>query len=323
MRVLLTGAAGFIGFHTAKRLCHEGHQVVGVDNLNSYYSVTLKQDRLAQLERLPNFQFHLLDIADKPALLALFADGPFDQVIHLAAQAGVRYSIDNPDSYAHSNLLGFLHILEACRAFVPQHLVYASSSSVYGLSASLPYSTADRADQPVSLYAATKRANELMAHTYAHLYGIPTTGLRFFTVYGPWGRPDMALFKFTDAILNDRPIDVYNNGAMSRDFTYIDDIVESLVRLLPRPPAAETGAANQVFNIGLGAPVNLLEFVEGIEAALGKRAARNYLPLQPGEVLNTWAETGDLQAYIDFRPQVTLSTGVNAFVDWYRSYYRV
>lgn len=323
MRVLLTGAAGFIGFHTAKRLCHEGHQVVGVDNLNSYYSVTLKQDRLAQLKALPNFQFQLLDIADKPALLALFADGPFDQVIHLAAQAGVRYSIDNPDSYAQSNLLGFLNILEACRAFVPQHLVYASSSSVYGLSASLPYSTADRADQPVSFYAATKRANELMAHTYAHLYGIPTTGLRFFTVYGPWGRPDMALFKFTDAILNDRPIDVYNNGAMSRDFTYIDDIVESLVRLLPRPPAAETGAANQVFNIGLGAPVNLLEFVEGIEAALGKRAARNYLPLQPGEVLNTWAETGDLQAYIDFRPQVTLSTGVNAFVDWYRNYYRV
>ena len=323
MRVLLTGAAGFIGFHTAKRLCHEGHQVVGVDNLNSYYSVALKQDRLAQLQALPNFQFHLLDIADKPALLALFADGPFDQVIHLAAQAGVRYSIDNPDSYAQSNLLGFLNILEACRAFVPQHLVYASSSSVYGLSASLPYSTADRADQPVSFYAATKRANELMAHTYAHLYGIPTTGLRFFTVYGPWGRPDMALFKFTDAILNDRPIDVYNNGAMSRDFTYIDDIVESLVRLLPLPPAAEQGAANQVFNIGLGAPVNLLAFVDGIEAALGKRATRNYLPLQPGEVLDTWADTRDLQAYIDFRPQVTLSTGVNAFVDWYRTYYRV
>ncbi len=323
MRVLLTGAAGFIGFHTAKRLCEEGHQVIGVDNLNSYYSVELKRDRLAQLETYPNFQFCLLDVADKPALLGLFVGGAFDQVIHLAAQAGVRYSIDNPDSYAQSNLIGFLNVLEACRAFVPRHLIYASSSSVYGLSTAMPYATTDKADRPVSFYAATKRANELMAHTYSHLYNIPITGLRFFTVYGPWGRPDMALFKFTDAILNGRPIDVYNDGDMSRDFTYIDDIVESLTRLLPLPPASESGTPNTVFNIGLGAPVKLLDFVDNIESALGISATRNYLPLQPGEVINTWADTRDLEARINFRPQVAVASGVRAFVDWYRAYYGV
>ncbi|MGY4531617.1 UDP-glucuronate 4-epimerase [Pseudomonas sp. TE3786] len=317
-KVLVTGAAGFIGFHTALRLCRDGHQVVGIDNLNDYYSVELKQARLALLLEQANFRFQRLDIADQPALVQVFADGHFDHVIHLAAQAGVRYSIEQPHSYAQANLVGFLNVLEACRAYPPAHLIYASSSSVYGLSSTLPYATSDRADQPVSLYAATKRANELMAHSYAHLYGIPSTGLRFFTVYGPWGRPDMALFKFTDAILNGRPIDVYNDGAMSRDFTFIDDIVEGLVRLLPLPPQDST-----VYNIGLGTPVKLLEFIDCIEAALGIRAIRNFMPLQSGEVLNTWADTAELAARINFQPQVTVAAGVQAFVDWYSRYYRL
>jgi UDP-glucuronate 4-epimerase len=323
MRILITGVAGFIGFHTAKRLCGEGHQVVGIDNLNTYYSVELKQARLSQLAACRNFQFRLLDVADKPALLDLFAEKVFDQVIHLAAQAGVRYSIDNPDTYAQSNLVGFLNVLEACRAHRPAHLIYASSSSVYGLNDHLPYATTDPVDRPMSFYAATKRANELMAHSYSHLYGIPTTGLRFFTVYGPWGRPDMALFKFTDAILKGRPIDVYNDGAMSRDFTYIDDIVEGLVRLIPLPPTDETGARNKVYNIGFGAPVKLLDFVECIEEALGIRAIRNLMPLQSGDVVNTWADTRELEERVGFRPQVTVSTGVQSFVDWYRTYYGV
>ncbi|MVV46815.1 NAD-dependent epimerase [Pseudomonas sp. PB120] len=323
MRILITGVAGFIGFHTAKRLCREGHQVVGIDNLNSYYSVELKQARLAQLADCRNFQFRLLDVADKPALLELFAEYEFEQVIHLAAQAGVRYSIDNPDTYAQSNLVGFLNVLEGCRAHRPAHLMYASSSSVYGLNDQLPYATTDAVDRPMSFYAATKRANELMAHSYSHLYGIPTTGLRFFTVYGPWGRPDMALFKFTDAILKGRPIDVYNEGAMSRDFTYIDDIVEGLVRLMPLPPTGETGARNKVYNIGFGTPVKLLDFVECIEDALGIRAIKNFLPLQSGDALNTWADTRELEERVNFRPQVTVSTGVQSFVDWYRTYYGV
>ncbi|KJZ61457.1 NAD-dependent epimerase [Pseudomonas fluorescens] len=323
MRVLVTGVAGFIGFHTAKRLCSEGHQVVGIDNLNSYYSVELKQARLSQLAECRNFQFQLLDVADKQALLDLFAEKEFEQVVHLAAQAGVRYSIDHPDTYAQSNLVGFLNVLEACRAHMPAHLIYASSSSVYGLNEHLPYSTTDPVDRPVSFYAATKRANELMAHAYSHLYGIPTTGLRFFTVYGPWGRPDMALFKFTDAILNGRTIDVYNDGAMSRDFTYIDDIVEGLVRLIPLPPTDEAGARNKVYNIGFGAPVKLLEFVECIEEALGIRAIKNFMPLQSGDVVNTWADTRELEDHVGFRPQITVSTGVQSFVDWYRNYYGV
>jgi len=323
MRILVTGAAGFIGFHTARRLCRDGHQVVGLDNLNGYYSVELKQARLAQLATLGNFEFHRLDLADKQALLDLFAGQRFDQVIHLAAQAGVRYSIDSPDTYAQSNLVGFLNVLEACRAYKPAHLIYASSSSVYGLNHKLPYATSDAVEQPISFYAATKRANELMAHSYAHLYGIPTTGLRFFTVYGPWGRPDMALFKFTDAILKGQPIDVYNDGAMSRDFTYIDDIVEALVRLIPLPPEAETGAPNKVYNIGFGSPVKLLDFIECLEDALNIRAIKHFMPLQSGDVLNTWADTRELEARVGFRPQVTVSTGVPSFVDWYCSYYRV
>ncbi|WP_092224244.1 MULTISPECIES: NAD-dependent epimerase [unclassified Pseudomonas] len=323
MRVLVTGVAGFIGFHTAKRLCSDGHQVIGIDNLNSYYSVELKQARLAHLAEYRDFRFQLLDVADKQALLELFAEHAFDQVVHLAAQAGVRYSIDNPDVYAQSNLVGFLDILEACRAHRPAHLIFASSSSVYGLNDRLPYATTDPVDQPVSFYAATKRANELMAHAYSHLYGIPTTGLRFFTVYGPWGRPDMAPFKFTDAILNGRAIDVYNDGAMSRDFTYIDDIVEGLVRLIPLPPTDETGVRNKVYNIGFGSPVRLLQFIECIEEALGIRAIKNFLPLQSGDVVDTWADTRELEARVGFRPQVAVPVGVQSFVDWYRDYYAV
>lgn len=323
MKVLVTGVAGFIGFHTARRLCSDGHEVVGVDNLNHYYSVELKQARLAQLADLPNFQFRLLDVADKQALLDLFTENAFEQVVHLAAQAGVRYSIDHPDVYAQSNLVGFLNLLEACRAHQPAHLIFASSSSVYGLNEQMPYNTADPADQPVSFYAATKRANELMAHAYSHLYGIPTTGLRFFTVYGPWGRPDMALFKFTDAILKGRSIDIYNDGAMSRDFTYIDDIVEGLVRLIPLPPSNESGVPNKVYNIGFGAPVKLLQFVECIEEALGMPAIKNFLPLQSGDVIDTWADTRELQERVGFRPQVAVPVGVQSFVDWYRDYYAV
>jgi UDP-glucuronate 4-epimerase len=323
MKILVTGAAGFIGFHTAKRLCRDGHQVIGIDNLNSYYSVELKQARLAQLATWRNFQFQWLDVADKQALSALFAEQSFDQIVHLAAQAGVRYSIDHPDVYAQSNLVGFLNVLEACRARRPAHLIYASSSSVYGLNDRLPYTTTDPVDQPVSFYAATKRANELMAHAYAHLYGIPITGLRFFTVYGPWGRPDMAPFKFTDAILKGRPIDVYNDGAMSRDFTYINDIVEGLVRLLPLPPTDQAGVPNKVYNIGAGAPVKLLQFIECIEEALGVRAIKNFMPLQSGDVVNTWADTRELEERVGFRPQVAVPVGVQSFVHWYRDYYRV
>ena len=323
MKFLVTGAAGFIGFHTARRLCAEGHEVVGIDNLNDYYSVALKQARLEQLAGLPNFSFHRLDIVDKDALLRLFEARGFQRVIHLAAQAGVRYSVDHPEVYAESNLTGFLNILEACRHFPPQHLVYASSSSVYGLNDKLPFATRDAVDRPASLYAATKRANELMASTYAHLYGIPCTGLRFFTVYGPWGRPDMALFKFTDAILHGRPIDIYNDGQMSRDFTYIDDIVEGIVRLQALPPAQTAVAPCRLFNIGRGAPVRLLDFVECLEAAVGREAAKNYLPMQPGDVVQTWADVSELAELIDFRPTTTLQTGVRHFVNWYRDYYTV
>lgn len=330
MTVLVTGAAGFIGFHTAKRLCQQGLKVVGVDNLNDYYSVELKRGRLAQLAAVPNFSFQTLDIIDKAALLELFQTHGFTQVIHLAAQAGVRHSLDNPDAYAESNVSGFLHVLEACRQVKPKHLIYASSSSVYGRNDKVPFSTADAVDAPASFYAATKRANELMAYTYSHLYDIPTTGLRFFTVYGPWGRPDMALFKFTHAILNRQPIDIYNNGLMSRDFTYIDDIVEGIVRL--RPPTAETSAMvgvtgpaapNKVYNIGRGAPVKLLDFIECLEDKIGIKAQRNYLPMQPGEVLQTWADVSELAQSIDFLPKVTIQTGVKNFVDWYRDYFKV
>ncbi|CAD5375706.1 Uncharacterized 37.6 kDa protein in cld 5'region [Pseudomonas sp. OF001] len=321
MKFLVTGAAGFIGFHVARRLCAEGHEVVGIDNLNDYYSVALKEARLARLAELPGFSFQRLDIVDKAGLLALFEAQRFQRVIHLAAQAGVRYSVDHPEVYVESNLSGYLNILEACRHFPVEHLLYASSSSVYGLNDKLPFATRDPVEQPASLYAASKRANELMAFTYAHLYGVRATGLRFFTVYGPWGRPDMALFKFTDAILHGRPIDIYNDGQMSRDFTYIDDIVEGILRLQALPPAG--AVPSKVYNIGRGEPVRLLDFVECLEAALGVEAQKNFLPLQPGDVLRTWADVDELAELIDFRPATTLQSGVSHFVNWYRDYYAV
>jgi UDP-glucuronate 4-epimerase len=324
MTVLVTGAAGFIGYHTVKRLCQEGLEVVGIDNLNDYYSVELKHARLKELKPLSGFRFQTLDIVDKPALMALFKDHGFTEVIHLAAQAGVRYSLDNPDVYAQSNLAGFLNVLEACRHHRPEHLIYASSSSVYGTNSKMPFSVEDAVDHPISLYAASKRANELMAHSYCHLYGLKASGLRFFTVYGPWGRPDMALFKFTEAILNGRPIDLYNQGQMSRDFTYIDDIVESIARLRPRPPLSDGpgDGANRIFNIGRGTPVALLDFVECLESALDRKARRNFLPLQAGDVVKTWADVSALAQWVDFRPQVSVEAGVAEFVKWYRHFYQ-
>lgn len=325
MTVLITGAAGFIGFHTARRLCREGLEVIGIDNLNHYYSVELKRARLRELASLQGFRFQKMDIVDKPALMKVFNDNGFTEVVHLAAQAGVRYSLDNPDAYAQSNLVGFLNVLEACRQYRPEHLIYASSSSVYGSNRKMPFNVEDAVDQPVSLYAASKRANELLAHAYCHLYGLKATGLRFFTVYGPWGRPDMALFKFTDAMLKGLPIEVFNQGQMARDFTYIDDIVESIVRLRKRPPVPDEpgNGIQRIFNIGRGMPVALLDFVECLEAALGMKARRNLLPLQAGDVVKTWADTTALEQWIDFTPQVSLETGVGEFVKWYRNFYRV
>ncbi|MDX7899272.1 NAD-dependent epimerase [Aeromonas media] len=332
MKYLVTGAAGFIGFHVAQRLCRDGHQVVGLDNLNDYYEVSLKEARLALLLPLPGFRFERGDLADRAAMAALFARERFDRVIHLGAQAGVRYSLDNPFAYADSNLNGTLTVLEGCRHHGVQHLIYASSSSVYGLNEQMPFKTSDGVDHPVSLYAASKKANELMAHSYSHLYGLPTTGLRFFTVYGPWGRPDMALFKFVRAILNGEPIDIYNQGRLSRDFTHIDDIVEGIVRVADRPPQGDpdwqgvadaSPAPYRLFNIGHGSPVRLMDFVEAIEAALGKRAIRNLLPMQPGDVLATWADTESLFEVTGYRPRVGLREGVTSFVDWYRAYYGV
>ncbi|WP_447510291.1 NAD-dependent epimerase [Citrobacter gillenii] len=334
MKYLVTGAAGFIGFHVSKRLLDAGHQVVGLDNLNDYYDVSLKQARLTLLVH-PGFHFHMLDLADRESMAALFAEERFDRVIHLAAQAGVRYSIDNPHAYADSNLTGFLNVLEGCRHNQIQHLLYASSSSVYGLNRKMPFSTDDSVDHPVSLYAATKKANELMAHTYSHLYGLPTTGLRFFTVYGPWGRPDMALFKFTKAMLEGKSIDVYNFGKMKRDFTYIDDIAEAIVRLqdiIPQTDAqwtVETGtpatsiAPYRVYNIGNSAPVELMDYIKALEEALGIEATKNMLPLQPGDVLETSADTQALYDVIGFKPETTVKDGVKNFVDWYRDFYAV
>lgn len=325
MTVLVTGAAGFIGYHTVKRLCREGLEVVGIDNLNDYYSVELKHARLKALESLPGFRFQTLDIVDKPALMTLFEDHAFIEVVHLAAQAGVRYSLDNPDVYAQSNLVGFLNVLEACRHHRPAHLIYASSSSVYGSNSKMPFSVEDSVDHPISLYAATKRANELLAHSYCHLYGLKASGLRFFTVYGPWGRPDMALFRFTEAIIKGLPIDIYNHGQMSRDFTYIDDIVESIARLRSKPPVPNgpEDGVNRIFNIGRGQPMPLLEFVDCLEAALGIKAQRNFLPLQAGDVVKTWADVSALAEWVDFRPQVTVETGVAEFVKWYRHFYQI
>jgi len=333
MRVLVTGAAGFIGFHVIRQACARGLQVVGIDNLNDYYDVSLKLARLEQLHQFEQFHFEQLDIADPERVLVLFREHRFDCVIHLAAQAGVRYSLEAPFVYADSNLTGQLAMLEACRQVPVKHFLYASSSSVYGLNGSQPFRGDHPTEHPVSLYAATKKAGEMMTHSYSHLYGIPTTGLRFFTVYGPWGRPDMALFKFTKAILQEQPIDIYNHGKMSRDFTYIDDIVESILRLLPHAPAgnpdwdvnaapADTSSAPyRVLNIGNGSPVALTDFIAAIEQALGRTAEKNYLPMQPGDVVSTFADTGPLVALTGYRPQTEVHQGVEAFVNWYRDYY--
>ena len=335
MKILVTGAAGFIGMSTSLALLARGDEVVGADNLNDYYDVRLKLDRLARLEAQPGFRFARLDVGDRGALARLFETAGFDRVVHLAAQAGVRYSLQNPHAYVDSNLVGFVNILEGCRHAGVAHLVYASSSSVYGGNTRLPFSEHDNVDHPVSLYAATKKANELMAHTYSHLYRLPTTGLRFFTVYGPWGRPDMALFLFTKAILEGRPIDVYNRGEMRRDFTYIDDIVEGVVRVLDRPATpcerfdaaspdpATSNAPYRVFNIGNHTPVPLLEFIACLEEALGRRAERRLLPLQDGDVPATCADVDALERWAGFAPATDIRTGIARFVDWYRSYYGV
>lgn len=335
MNFLVTGAAGFIGFHVSQRLLAAGHQVVGIDNLNDYYDVNLKHARLNLIKADPGFTFIEMDLADRDAMASLFDQQKFQRVIHLGAQAGVRYSIENPHAYADSNLTGHLNILEGCRHHKIEHLLYASSSSVYGLNRKMPFSTEDSVDHPVSLYAATKKANELMSHTYSHLYQLPTTGLRFFTVYGPWGRPDMALFKFTRAMIAGEAIDVYNQGQMKRDFTYVDDIAEAIVRLQDVIPqqddnwTVETGspatssAPYRVYNIGNSQPVTLMSYIEAIEKALGITAKKNLMPMQPGDVLETSADTEALFKAIGFKPQTGVEEGVKNFVDWYRDFYRV
>ena len=334
MKFLVTGAAGFIGMSTSLRLLARGDKVLGLDNLNDYYDVSLKQSRLQRLTSHPAFRFVKLDVADRAGIAQLFASESFDCVIHLAAQAGVRYSLQNPNAYIDSNLVGFLQILEGCRHARVGHLVYASSSSVYGGNRELPFAEAHAVDHPVSLYAATKKANELMAHTYSHLFRLPTTGLRFFTVYGPWGRPDMALFLFTKAMLEGRPIDVFNHGAMRRDFTYIDDIVEGVVRVADRPACADPGydamnpnsatsdAPFRVFNIGNNQPVELMEFIHAIEEALHVKATMRMLPLQDGDVPQTYADTEALKRWIGFVPATPVQEGIARFVAWYRDYYR-
>ena len=335
MKILLTGAAGFIGMTTALRLLARGDEVVGLDNLNDYYEVSLKHNRLARLTGQPGFSFVKMDVADREGMAGLFADGGFDRVIHLAAQAGVRYSLQNPHAYIDSNIVGFMNVLEGCRHAGVQHLVYASSSSVYGGNTRMPFSEHDSVDHPVSMYAATKKANELMAHTYSHLFGLPTTGLRFFTVYGPWGRPDMALFLFTKAILEGRPIDVFNHGRMQRDFTFVDDIVEGVIRVLDRvaapnpayvsdtPDPGTSNAPYRVFNIGNHNPVQLLDYIGCIEDALGMTAQKNLLPLQDGDVPATYADVDALKDWVGFTPATDIRDGIGRFVDWYRGYYRV
>lgn len=325
MKVLVTGCAGFIGMHVTQKLLERGDIVVGVDNLNDYYDTRLKHARLAQLKLHSNFLFESLDVADRPVVANLFEREKFDRVVHLAAQAGVRYSLQNPSAYVDSNLVGFVNVLEGCRHHDLQHLVYASSSSVYGGNTKMPFSENDSVDHPVSLYAATKKANELMAHAYSHLYELPTTGLRFFTVYGPWGRPDMAYFLFTKAILEGRAIDVFNHGDMKRDFTYIDDIVEGVVRVLDRAatPMQGANAPYRVFNLGNQQPVQLLDFIECIEERLGKTAQKRLLPLQDGDVPATYADTGALFEWVGFQPETTLRQGIAKFVDWYSHYYGI
>lgn len=334
-KILVTGAAGFIGFHLSQRLLERGDEVVGLDNLNDYYDVTLKKDRLEQLMLNPNFSFHRLDLADRESIAQLFSQSNFEQVVNLAAQAGVRYSLKNPHAYVDSNLVGFVNILEGCRQTKVKHLVFASSSSVYGANTKIPFSVHDNVDHPVSLYAASKKANELMAHTYSSLYGLPTSGLRFFTVYGPWGRPDMALFIFTKAILAGKPIDVFNYGRMKRDFTYIDDIVEGVIRVIDRvaepnlnwsgnaPDPATSYAPYKVFNIGNNQPVELMQFIETLENCLGIKAEKNLLPIQPGDVPATYADVDALVQEVGFQPNTPIEVGIERFVNWYRSYYQV
>jgi UDP-glucuronate 4-epimerase len=333
MKILLTGAAGFIGMHTCLRLLARGDQVVGVDNLNDYYDVTLKEARLARLTSHPNFSFHKLSVEDRQGMAELFAHEKPQRVIHLAAQAGVRYSLTNPHAYIDANLQGFTNVLEGCRQNGVEHLAYASSSSVYGGNTALPFSEHHNIDHPVSLYAATKKANELMAHTYSHLFRLPTTGLRFFTVYGPWGRPDMALFLFTKAILEGRPIDVFNHGKMVRDFTYIDDIVEGVIRVVDKPampnPAfdaanpdpATSNAPYRVFNVGNSHPTPLMDYIEALERVLGRTAQKNYLPMQAGDVPATSANTEELERWVGFKPAMPVTEGVARFAAWYRLHY--
>ncbi|MFP4287910.1 MAG: NAD-dependent epimerase [Bacteroidales bacterium] len=347
-KILVTGTAGFIGFHLAKELLKRGEEVVGLDAINDYYDVNLKYNRLketgivqskikyGELIRSDNYKlysFIQLNLEDRDAILRLFEQEKFDKVCHLAAQAGVRYSLQNPFAYIDSNIVGFINILEGCRHNQVKHLAYASSSSVYGLNESMPFATHDNVDHPISLYAASKKSNELMAHTYSYLYGLPTTGLRFFTVYGPWGRPDMALFLFTKAIIEGKPIDIYNNGNMQRDFTYVDDIVEGLVRVINHAPKGRSDwsgkdpdpscsmAPYKVYNIGNSSPVKLMDFIEAIEKSIGKEATKNYMPIQPGDVPATWANVDDLVEDLDYRPATPVTAGIQRFVEWYRGYY--
>lgn len=323
MKILLTGVAGFIGFHVAERLRTLGHQVVGLDNLNEYYDPTLKHARLARLQAAGSFEFQKIDIANRPEMDGFFRGRKFDAFIHLAAQAGVRYSIESPSSYIDSNLVGFANVLEICRGIDIPHLVYASSSSVYGGNKKLPFSEGDRTDTPLNLYAATKKSNELMAHAYSHLFQLPTTGLRFFTVYGPFGRPDMALFKFTASILRGEAIPVFNQGHMIRDFTFVDDVVEGTLRLLHLPPTSNGGEApHRVVNIGNSHAVELMHCVQVLEKSLGKKALLSLLPMQPGDVPATLSDTSELERLTGFRPRTTVDVGVPRFVEWYRSYYK-
>ena len=335
MKILVTGAAGFIGSFTAERLAERGDAVVGIDNLNDYYDVALKRARLERLGRLPGFCFEKVDIADREPWQEMFDRHRPDQVVHLAAQAGVRHSIENPHAYVDANVAGFVNVLESVRQADVEHLVYASTSAVYGANTSMPFSTADNVDHPLSIYAATKKSNELMAHAYSHLYNLPTTGLRFFTVYGPWGRPDMALFVFTRKILAGEPIEVFNHGNHRRDFTYIDDIVEGVVHVLDHPPTGDAGwrrdrpdpssseAPYRIYNIGNGKPVELLRFIEIIEQQLGRRAVKKLLPIQPGDVPNTLADVEPLATDFDYRPSTPIEVGVTRFIDWYRDYYGI
>jgi len=335
MNILITGTAGFIGFYTATRFLKEGHTVIGIDNMNSYYDVSLKEARNAQLQKNNNYIFYKCDIANYQELSNIFEKHNFDYVVHLAAQAGVRYSLDHPFDYVHSNIVGFMNILECCRHNPVRHLVYASSSSVYGMNSCVPFSVHDNVDHPMSLYAATKKSNELFAHCYSHLFSIPASGLRFFTVYGPWGRPDMAYFKFTKAIFEGKTIDVYNFGDMERDFTYIDDIVEGVYRITFKTPLnqpefdtmhpdpASSSAPFRIYNIGNNRPVQLMYFIEVLEQEIGKKAKINYLPMQPGDVLATFADIDELAQAVDYRPVTSIEEGLHKFVQWYREYYNV